>query len=571
MTGQAVENAATKSRVITALTTLAIIAASCTIWLIINCSRQASLVSQSSLRSQAVANLVADLRSEIEILELWLEGDQQAFWLVDKIRLQRMPVVDVLVSEPGCLSQTKQLMDIHEKLCLELSRKFAAAHELGGAYKKQDAPAPAAIEAQKVDLSNAVSKLETLSERLLVLATYSLQQAYDAALAASASTLALLLGSAVVWAWWQPATRKSGRLLDTTTATELDKTLDFKEQTMFRYAVDWILIIQPDTTIVRSSSSVEKILGYSLNEVSGGKLADFTAGSSDAFNQSLSIARSQDYLEFEQQFRHRDGHIVDLLWTAHWSPTEGTLVCIGRDITHRYESEKLKREFVAIISHELKTPLLSMELALQLINKGAFGQLPTELTRRVDVLLSETRRLSRLVNDLLFVEKMQSGKFELCLLDTAIDELFAQAAEAVSAYATHFQVRIVVNKSGLYAHADGTRIIQVLINLLSNALKFSSPGSEVEVSAQELSGEVRVSIADRGRGIPPEALERIFMKYEQVDPSDSSEKGGTGLGLTIVRAIIEQHGGRIWAERNSPVGSTFFFTLPSGKIQDGNA
>lgn len=245
------------------------------------------------------------------------------------------------------------------------------------------------------------------------------------------------------------------------------------------------------------------------------------------------------------------------------------LVGTVQDITEQREVQRMKDEFVAVISHELRTPLTSIQGALGLMAGGAVGALPPKAQRMADVALNSSQRLVRLVNDILDVEKMSAGKLELDLVHLPAAEVVATAIEEMRAMADGAGVTLSAAPMDSILLADRDRVAQTLTNLLSNAVKFSPEGGTVTVSAApapsgpDSKDAVLFTVTDQGAGIPPDQLEAVFDRFAQADASDTRAKGGTGLGLPICRAIVEQHGGRIWATSSPGEGTTFSFTLPS--------
>lgn len=240
---------------------------------------------------------------------------------------------------------------------------------------------------------------------------------------------------------------------------------------------------------------------------------------------------------------------------------EGAVV-VFRDITQRREVDRLKSEFVSIVSHELRTPLTSIRGSLGLLAGGALGTLPPGANRMIDIALDSSERLTRLINDILDIERIESGALPMETGDYRADELIESAASQVQILAAEAEVQVTRGIVNGRVHADADRVVQTLINLLGNAIKFSPPGSEVMVSAAPRGALVQFTVSDHGRGIPSDKLESVFSRFEQVDSSDAREKGGTGLGLAISRSLVERLGGRIWAEHNRDGGSRFCFTLP---------
>jgi signal transduction histidine kinase/DNA-binding response OmpR family regulator len=223
----------------------------------------------------------------------------------------------------------------------------------------------------------------------------------------------------------------------------------------------------------------------------------------------------------------------------------------------------LKDEFVSIVSHELRTPLTSIRGSLGLLAGGALSTSPAKAARMLQIALENTDRLVRLINDILDIQRIESGRVELERRACDAGELVQQAADTMLAPATQAGVTLLVSGAPGALWADPDRVLQTLTNLLSNAIKFSEPGGNVWVEYEAGDGEVLFTVRDQGRGIPSAKLERVFERFEQVDSSDAREKGGTGLGLAICRSIVEQHGGHIWAQSAPGKGSTFRFTLPA--------
>ncbi|MCT7990110.1 PAS domain S-box protein [Laspinema olomoucense] len=244
-----------------------------------------------------------------------------------------------------------------------------------------------------------------------------------------------------------------------------------------------------------------------------------------------------------------------------------------KDITERQGVERMKDEFISVVSHELRTPLTSIRGSLGLLANGLLESYPEKAERMLQIAVSNTDRLVRLINDILDLERIQSGKVTMVEQFCNAADLTIQAADAMRTMADKAGVTICVNPIPVQLWADPDRIFQVLTNLLSNALKFSPEGGKVWLSASLTSAgspdflnsqtpEVLFQIKDQGRGIPGDKLETIFERFQQVDASDSRKKGGTGLGLAICRSIVEHHGGQIWVESVVGEGSSFYFTLP---------
>jgi len=245
------------------------------------------------------------------------------------------------------------------------------------------------------------------------------------------------------------------------------------------------------------------------------------------------------------------------------------VVCVFEDVTRRRAAERVKDELVSVVGHELRTPLTSIRGALGLLHAGVLGELPDEASAMIAAAISNTDRLARLVDATLDVERIEAGRLELARTPVAARTVVAQSVQAVQAAAdaAGVAIEVEVEVEALTLDGDADRLVQVLVNLLGNAITFSPPAGVVTVRAREHDGAAHVSVHDDGRGIPAEQLEAVFERFGQVDASDAREKGGTGLGLPIARGIVAAHGGRIWVESPPGAGATFHLTLPLAHVE----
>jgi len=235
------------------------------------------------------------------------------------------------------------------------------------------------------------------------------------------------------------------------------------------------------------------------------------------------------------------------------------------DISEQLAVERMKDEFVSTVSHEMRTPLTSIRGALGLLASGLLGNVDTRAQRMLDIAVTNTDRLVRLINDILDLERMASGRVELSRGVVGVSDLMIEAVEGIQLLAESAGVTVIANPSDARVWGDRDRILQTLTNLLSNAVKFSPSGTVVMLNGSAAAGMYTFAVEDEGRGIPKEHLESVFERFKQVDASDARLKGGTGLGLAICRSIVVAHGGRIWAESAEQKGTTFYFTIPLEK------
>jgi len=238
------------------------------------------------------------------------------------------------------------------------------------------------------------------------------------------------------------------------------------------------------------------------------------------------------------------------------------------DISERNALDRMKDEFISTVSHELRTPLTSLRAALGLVAGGALNARPEKMRQMMDIAIGNTDRLVRLVNDILDLERIGSGKAELHSVMCSVEEMMHRSTSLLQNSATKANIRFAIEGNGVNVWADPDRILQTLTNLIANAIKFSPPAStipsEILLTANYVSeDEAIIEVQDHGRGIPADKLQQIFERFKQVDASDSRVMGGTGLGLAICRSIVQQHGGHIWATSLLGEGSVFHFTLPT--------
>lgn len=422
------------------------------------------------------------------------------------------------------------------------------------------------------------------------------------------------------WASFQATSRPDGNSSWLVTVVDVDITdrklaeeaLKASEE-RFRRAFDdapiGISLVSPTGQFLQANTYYSNLLGYTQAELltlNFQKLthpADFEKDM-EGFQRML----DGEIRSFQMQKRYitKQGVTVPVLMNAALIRDQNNqpLYFVGhiQDIRDRLEVERIKDELISIISHELRTPLTSIRGALDLLASGVYATRPEKASRMLDIAINNSDRLVRLVNDILDLERLGSGKVRLVKQVCQIADLMQQAVDSVQAIADQSNITLSLTSISTTLSASPDAIIQTLTNLLGNAIKFSPSGSTVWLKAELISIDeidkvrgigdpkpvtntnflpstapspsssptapspsssyVLFSIDDRGRGIPTDKLESIFEQFQQVDVSDSRQKGGTGLGLAICKKIVQQHGGTIWVESIFGEGSTFYFTLP---------
>lgn len=344
---------------------------------------------------------------------------------------------------------------------------------------------------------------------------------------------------------------------------------DERYRRLVEAAGDIIYEIDVEGRFTYANPATLRVLGYATADVIGRRYTelmrpDYHPVAAEFYRRQFREELPSTYFEFPAVTRGGDevwlGQVVQLVRSA---DQVAGLHAVARDISARREVDRMKGEFISVVSHELRTPLTSIRGSLGLLGSGRLGALPERGQRLVDIAIQNTDRLIRLINDILDVERLESGLIEMHRRNTSLAALLDGAVGAVSGFAESAAVALEVDAPGeLGLYVDPDRIIQVLTNLLANAVKFSLRGSAVRVRVARTAAGTEIRVEDRGRGIPADKLELVFARFHQVDSSDAREKGGTGLGLAIARSIVKHHGGRMWVESRVGAGSTFAFVLP---------
>lgn len=266
-----------------------------------------------------------------------------------------------------------------------------------------------------------------------------------------------------------------------------------------------------------------------------------------------------------QELTRSDGTCfpAELTATPHQDPTDPTqAVIVFRDVTERRAAETAKSEFISVVSHELRTPLTLIRGSLHLLADGDVGELSPPVARMVETAIRGSERLTRLIDDVLVIDRLDSGGLPINLSGHPGVALTRDTVGALTPIATAGGVTLRVEAAPCTLYVDAGRYAQVLTNLVGNAIKFTPPGGSVAVILTAVDQTATVRVTDTGRGIPPEALEAVFERFHQVEAGDRHVGAGSGLGLAISRAMVEAHGGRIWVDSEPGIGSSFSFTVP---------
>jgi two-component system sensor histidine kinase VicK len=347
---------------------------------------------------------------------------------------------------------------------------------------------------------------------------------------------------------------------------------------------DGIYGIDLDGRLTFINEAGAKALGYTPDQLAGRDIHEIIHHShadgapySKATSPILqALRRSEPIRMRDEVFWRRDGTAIPVEYSASPLLDDGRIsgmVVAFQDVSERRRLEKMKDEFISTVSHELRTPLASLRASLGLIQSGSLDKRPEKQRQMMELAIGNCDRVIRLVNDILDFDGAEKRRLPLHRETVEAIDLLRRAADIAYYAATQARIVFRIESDAAPVFADTARALQVLNELVTNAIKFSPPETTIRLTAQNVGmnaageSEVCFIVEDQGRGIAPEKLERIFERFEQGDSSDSRALGGTGLGLALCRSIVEQHGGRIWAESEPGKGSKFQFTLPAAEGQ----
>jgi PAS domain S-box-containing protein len=333
-----------------------------------------------------------------------------------------------------------------------------------------------------------------------------------------------------------------------------------------------IVSINASGTVASFNKSAEEIFGYDASDVIGKNVKMLMPepyhSEHDGYLHNYKTTHVKKIIgigrEVLGQRKDKTTFPLYLAVTEIQYDDEPLFIGLVRDLSEQKHLEKMKNEFISTVSHELRTPLTSIQGSLSLINSGVMGEVNEKIKPLLSIALNNSERLISLINDILDIEKIESGKMEFDFQEYNLVTLIEEALQMNAGYAKKYGVNMefITNEKKVLAHVDKNRFQQVMSNLLSNAIKYSPKSEAVKIKLSLEKQSVKVEVIDKGEGIDKEFQKRIFQKFAQADASNTKQKGGTGLGLNITKAIVEQMGGTIGFEPEQDKGTRFYFTLP---------
>lgn len=370
----------------------------------------------------------------------------------------------------------------------------------------------------------------------------------------------------------------SAAIRDISVRKNMQKELKINElrfRSVTENALDSIITFNKDLEVLTYNLASEKMFGFSNEKIVGKKidrlfvnldlkdlLREHDSESKLKGFQKLIVCKRADDFEFPAEISMSQMSIEG----------DSIFILITRDVTEREKLDKLKKEFVSTVNHELRTPLTSIKGSLSLILGGKCGQMNEQALHLLEIAFRNSERLANLINDLLDIEKIESGKMDFGWEKIELSSLIRQVVMINEPYAEKLNVKLCVEDlpPEVYVDGDSNRLIQVFTNLLSNAIKFSPQDETVIIKLELLNRKVRISVKDNGPGIPEEFHSRIFQRFSQLDSSDQKPKGGTGLGLYISKLIVEHLSGKIGVVSTPGEGATFFVELNKSMSRDSS-
>ena len=351
---------------------------------------------------------------------------------------------------------------------------------------------------------------------------------------------------------------------------QVNRDVAVRLQAILQNAADAIITTDDQGRIESCNRAGERIYGWSDAQMAGMSFLALTDGDSitvKALADARATLQGQEQVELEMAHRHADGSGFTAEVSMRCFPDAGQqkYIVVVRDITARKRIERLKTEFISTVSHELRTPLTAIRGGLSLVANGVVGAIPPGVANLVQIALGSAERLTRLINDLLDVQKIEAGMLSLAVRQLPLAALVEASIASHQDYARRHDVRLVLEGEvpACQVRVDVDRFSQVLDNLFSNACKYSPKHEAVHVRITAIGDEqVRIDVADRGPGIPTVFRERMFQKFSQADASDTRAREGSGLGLSIAKELVEQMGGSIGYLCPPEGGTVFWVALP---------
>lgn len=340
-----------------------------------------------------------------------------------------------------------------------------------------------------------------------------------------------------------------------------------RERATISNAGDMICVLDENSKIVSVNPAATRKLGYTSEAVKERGLErlvlDNDFGIVKSSMQNLQEGKNTE--TFECRMLAENGDVVWTSWNVQWSKDDNEFFCVAHDITEQKRMEQMKQEFFGMISHDMRTPLTAILTAVDSLLAGVAGEVSERVIMYLKLAEQGGQYLLNLMQDLLDIERLSAGAFPLNIEEFDFADVFKQAADMVSPLAAKAGLKVTIPEGHYECSGDRDALTRVLVNLISNAIKFSPSGSSIDLAFVEAKENYTIEVRDHGRGIPEELQSKVFDRFKQVNLDDAKKKGGSGLGLAICKGFVEAHGGTIGVRSKSGEGSTFWFLIPKSE------
>ncbi|MBS2009832.1 MAG: PAS domain S-box protein [Cyanobacteria bacterium SZAS TMP-1] len=335
-----------------------------------------------------------------------------------------------------------------------------------------------------------------------------------------------------------------------------------KQRAIVENVSEVICSIDESHRFMEINEASQSTWGYNSKDLQGRRLISIVREEDhEETLHAMSEAREGHLIALENGIIKSDGSIADMSWSLRWVQEENSYFAVAHDISERKELERLKREFVSIVSHDLRSPLSSLSVKLELLGRGASGPLPQAAIAEIATAQTNIKQLISLTRDLLDLERLETGKWQMQFKKRSLLGILDDAVQSIQGICDLRNIAVVLPENDVQIEADGNRLVQVVINILSNSLKYAPEGEPIDITIKREMGLVEVRITDTGPGIPIDEQSVVFERFRQAGQY-GSKTTGFGLGLSICSQIIHAHNGSIGVESRPGKGCTFWFRLP---------
>ncbi len=340
-----------------------------------------------------------------------------------------------------------------------------------------------------------------------------------------------------------------------------------RERALFENSSDMICVLNERLQFVRFNKAASRFCNEDSQQLLQKPFSSVLNANEDEASRIehllISARTTGSACSFESQLNSQGGKVLSTLWSAFWSPDKLSCHCVIHDISEERKLDQMREAFLKLIAADFSKPLTHIAELVEKLSSGASGDLPESATKKISGATSTLSRMVSMVDELIQLETLKSSTLNLVKREVSVIDVLNETVKDTEASAEKRQIKLSVNcDPSLKFKVDSDRIVRVLMNFVSNAIKFSPEGSSVIIAAEKIQHDIIISVIDHGRGIPKAALSNLFQAFKQVDVADGKRGKGTGLGLVVCKKIIEEHEGKIGVESEEGKGSRFWIQIP---------